>query len=266
MPVHLAPELRDLALDRLAGHGRPPSTSRDKVNDPGGARALRSAYPRSAPRFAFDLGENQGSVTIARTPASSMTTNSTPSAIGPWRSNQSGQRDRASAPARPRRVGDEDVRADQVAHDGQQEQHARRRAGPRRRGWRRPRVVWLGRSWRRPGLRLGPAPGLHLRWTESPLTPSFSPLGRGRPPDPSATAYPLGEGSNHPLLPVGEKVPEGRMRGLGVHCQDLFTTRRRPSRRRRSRSRPPPRGGTTGRSRARPTRGCRCRGPGCSAC
>jgi hypothetical protein len=47
----------------------------------------------------------------------------------------------------------------------------------------------------------------------APLTPSLSPLGRGRPPGPSATALPSGKGDHHPLLSTREKVPEGRMRG-----------------------------------------------------
>ena len=46
-----------------------------------------------------------------------------------------------------------------------------------------------------------------------PLTPALSPSGRGRPLVPDATSFPLGQGDHHPLLPAGEKVPEGRMRG-----------------------------------------------------
>jgi hypothetical protein len=48
---------------------------------------------------------------------------------------------------------------------------------------------------------------------KNPLTPTLSPLGRGRPLDGSALADPLGRGDHQPLLPAGEKVPEGRMRG-----------------------------------------------------
>ena len=47
----------------------------------------------------------------------------------------------------------------------------------------------------------------------APLTPSLSPSGRGRTLDLSATLLLLGKGENLPLLPTGEKVPEGRMRG-----------------------------------------------------
>src|SRR6185437_16625596 len=46
-----------------------------------------------------------------------------------------------------------------------------------------------------------------------PLTPSLSPEGRGRPLDRSAPVAPLSGGGHRPLLPAGEKVPEGRMRG-----------------------------------------------------
>jgi hypothetical protein len=41
----------------------------------------------------------------------------------------------------------------------------------------------------------------------------LSPVGRGRPLDPSATASPFGGGGHDPLLSALEKVPEGRMRG-----------------------------------------------------
>src|SRR5262245_29629943 len=47
----------------------------------------------------------------------------------------------------------------------------------------------------------------------SPLTPALSPLGRGRPRVGSAELSPLRTGVHRPLLPPGEKVPEGRMRG-----------------------------------------------------
>jgi ribosomal protein S12 methylthiotransferase accessory factor len=45
------------------------------------------------------------------------------------------------------------------------------------------------------------------------LTPTLSPLRRGRALDRSAWADPLGRGDHQPLLPAGEKVPEGPMRG-----------------------------------------------------
>src|SRR5262249_25678051 len=89
VPVQLAPKLRDLALDRLAGHGRSPTTAREGTIDPGGTPAGRSIYPRSAPRFDLDLGANQRSVSIASTPDRSMITNSTPRVSGPFRSNHS---------------------------------------------------------------------------------------------------------------------------------------------------------------------------------
>ena len=38
-------------------------------------------------------------------------------------------------------------------------------------------------------------------------------VGQGRPLDPAAMMFPLSQGERHPLLPTGEKVPEGRMRG-----------------------------------------------------
>jgi hypothetical protein len=53
--------------------------------------------------------------------------------------------------------------------------------------------------------------GLHCR--EVPLTPSRSPMGRGRPLGHNAMLEPIGESEDRPLLPTGEKVPEGRMRG-----------------------------------------------------
>ena len=46
-----------------------------------------------------------------------------------------------------------------------------------------------------------------------PLTPSLSPVGRGRPVGSDAPLSTLRAGAHHPLLPGGEKVPEGRMRG-----------------------------------------------------
>ncbi len=54
-----------------------------------------------------------------------------------------------------------------------------------------------------------------------PEPPHFGPLpsGRGRPLGPAATGDSLGEGRDRSLLPAGEKVPEGRIRGtlrLGV--------------------------------------------------
>ncbi len=52
------------------------------------------------------------------------------------------------------------------------------------------------------------------RLRRAPLTPSLSPLGRGRPRILSAIASPLGGVGDHRLLPSGEKVPEGRMRGM----------------------------------------------------
>ena len=53
--------------------------------------------------------------------------------------------------------------------------------------------------------------GLHVR--DAPLTPALSPWGRGRPLCHLAERVPLGDGDHRPLLPAGEKVPEGRMRG-----------------------------------------------------
>src|SRR5262245_17917229 len=50
-------------------------------------------------------------------------------------------------------------------------------------------------------------PGRHHR--PGPLTPP----GRRRPLVSSAPVIPPGDGSHRPLLPAGEKVPEGRMRG-----------------------------------------------------
>jgi hypothetical protein len=47
----------------------------------------------------------------------------------------------------------------------------------------------------------------------TPLTPALSLSGRRRPLVPVATVDSLGEASDRPLLPDGEKVPEGRMRG-----------------------------------------------------
>src|SRR5438552_3280356 len=52
-----------------------------------------------------------------------------------------------------------------------------------------------------------------------PLTPTLSPSGRGRPARTAATPAPLGEGLHRPLLPAGEKVPEGRMRGRPAGCR-----------------------------------------------
>ena len=54
---------------------------------------------------------------------------------------------------------------------------------------------------------------LTRRHRPDPLTPALSPVGRGRPLVPSATLFPLRQGERRPLLPSGEKVPEGRMRG-----------------------------------------------------
>ncbi len=52
-----------------------------------------------------------------------------------------------------------------------------------------------------------------------PLTPSLSPTksGRGRARAAPAAPIPLGGGVHRPLLPTGEKVPEGRMRGRIRH-------------------------------------------------
>jgi hypothetical protein len=57
--------------------------------EPGEMTAGRLDHPPSVLRLDLDFGENQESVNIARIPASSMTTNSTPSASGPRRSNHS---------------------------------------------------------------------------------------------------------------------------------------------------------------------------------
>src|SRR6202007_1566794 len=89
VPVQLALQMHDLALDRLAGHGVPPTAAREGMRDPSTTPAGRSDYPRSAPRFDLDFGENQGSVSIATTPDRSMTTNSRPRTAGPFRSNHS---------------------------------------------------------------------------------------------------------------------------------------------------------------------------------
>ena len=61
------------------------------------------------------------------------------------------------------------------------------------------------------------------RWTppRGPLTPTLSPAGRGRPLVSSAPVHPCGNGDHQHLLPVGEKVPEGRMRG-GVARRPVF--------------------------------------------
>src|SRR5262249_26010202 len=60
-------------------------------------------------------------------------------------------------------------------------------------------------------------------WPAQPrgsLTPALSPVGRGRPLIGSAPVITPGGGARHPLLPGGEKVPEGRMRGDSPSASD----------------------------------------------
>src|SRR5262249_15388461 len=116
MPIQLGAQPHDLALDLLARHDRSPPSSRATARRalwptqpvciplaPAGSphhtgqrhsRTARSA--RSSPFLDLVRGENQESVTIARIPASSMTTNSMPRARGPLRSSQAA---RTSEPA-----------------------------------------------------------------------------------------------------------------------------------------------------------------------
>ena len=69
--------------------------------------------------FTFARDENHESVAMARIPASSMTTNSTPSVIEPLRSNHSAILIEPG-PARPcGRVRREDIGTDQVTEDSQ---------------------------------------------------------------------------------------------------------------------------------------------------
>jgi hypothetical protein len=49
------------------------------------------------------------------------------------------------------------------------------------------------------------------------LAASLSSQGRGRPVRSSVEVSLLGGGADRPLLPTGEKVPEGRIRGSGPH-------------------------------------------------
>src|SRR5262249_34009749 len=44
-----------------------------------------------------------------------------------------------------------------------------------------------------------------------PLNPTLSPFGQGRPARGDALVYRSGTGARRPLLPTGEKVPEGPM-------------------------------------------------------
>ena len=72
---------------------------------------------------------------------------------------------------------------------------------------------------------------------DAPLTPALSPSGRGRPLCHLAERLPLGDGDHRPLLPAGEKVPEGRMRGsaaCATHLRSALTLSRRRSRHRGS--------------------------------
>jgi hypothetical protein len=67
-------------------------------------------------------------------------------------------------------------------------------------------------------------PGRHgERDREAPLTPSLSPAGRGRSLVSAATVSLLGGGDHRFLLPAGEKVPEGRMRGMTPACASPLT-------------------------------------------
>ncbi len=64
-------------------------------------------------------------------------------------------------------------------------------------------------------------------WSEharSPLTPSLSPPGRGRPLGATSSVLRLGRAILHPLLPAGEKVPEGRMRGDSASDSRAYAT------------------------------------------
>ena len=122
-------------------------------------RALRSAYrPTRRLRFDFDRGENQGSVAIARTPASSMA-RSRARANGPWRSNHRPSRS-SPRPAVVGRVRNQDVRADQVSQDRQDERALVPSRGTKK-GFEKisRRRGWIGHA--SPGLRPGSRRGAH---------------------------------------------------------------------------------------------------------
>ena len=87
----------------------------------GAAPRRACAGLRIRPRaLEFDRDENQGSVAMARTPVRSMTTNSTASAIGPWRSNHSAMAI-SRRPWLACRVGHQYRGAHQVRQHGQYE-------------------------------------------------------------------------------------------------------------------------------------------------